>query len=271
MAAAGLILLGLAALYLFLIAPGRRRDMGAFARVRYAHRGLWDGEKPENSLPAFLAAAERGFGIETDVHITRDDQLVVFHDDSLERMCGDSRKLSDCTLGELRALRLGPTACGIPTFDEFLEAVGGRVPLLIEIKTDRRVLELCARVNERLTDYAGPYMVESFDPRAVRWYRRHRPDILRGQLTFGLPGESDHPRTAITRLLASQVVNVLGRPDFIAAEADTDHTLPLRLLRMFPAHWVAWTVRSEDRMAALKARYETQIFEGFVPGKEEKP
>ena len=264
-----LIAAGLFLLYLFLIAPRfGRRDMSAMTGRWYAHRGLWNAERPENSLPAFHAAVEGGYGIETDVHITRDNRLVVFHDDDLARMCGDSRKVADCTLEELRACRLAGTGCLIPTFDEFLTVVDGRVPLLIEIKSDKRVALLCELIDRRMSGYSGRYMIESFDPRAVRWYRKNRPDILRGQLTFGLTAPSKQPKTLITRFLASQTMNVLGRPDFIAAEAATDNSLPLRLLRLWPAHWVAWTVRSRADMARLKGRYETQIFEGFIPEEE---
>lgn len=266
-----LVAAGLFLLYLFLIAPRfRRRDMGEMGACWYAHRGLWNAERPENSLPAFRAAVESGYGIETDVHLTRDDRLVVFHDDSLKRMCGADRNIADCTLEELRACRLNGTDCLIPTLDEFLETVGGRVPLLIEIKSDKRVALLCEKLNERLNAYSGPYMIESFDPRAVQWYRRNRPDILRGQLTFGLVSPSRIPKTALSRLLASQLMNVLGRPDFIAAEAETAHSLPLRLMRLFPVHWVAWTVRSQEQMNGLRRRYNTQIFEGFIP-EERRP
>ncbi|MBQ8081267.1 MAG: glycerophosphodiester phosphodiesterase [Clostridia bacterium] len=261
-----ILLAVLAALYLFLIAPSlKKRDLGPLEGFDYAHRGLWDDERPENSLPAFRAAVAQGFGIETDVHITADDQLIVFHDDSLKRMCGVDRKIADCTLEELRRLSLKDTKETIPTFDEFLTAVGGAVPLIVEIKTDQRIALLCEKVNERLEAYDGPYCVESFDPRAVRWYRKHRPDVIRGQLTFGLVSPSKTPKTLLTRLLASQIQNVLGRPDFIAAEAITDHSLPMRLLRMFPAHWAAWTVRSQAQMDQLRGRYELQIFEKFVP------
>ncbi len=269
--AALLIAAGLAALYLFLIAPRfRRRPMGALGKVWYAHRGLWNDELPENSLPAFRAAVGGGFGIETDVHLTKDEQLVIFHDDWLDRMCGVHRRITDCTLEELRACRLKGTGFGIPTLDEFLDTVAARTPLLIEIKTGPRVPRLCELLNERLTRYAGAYMIESFDPRAVRWYRRHRPDILRGQLTFGLTASSAVTRNSVTRLLATQAVNALGRPDFIAVEAASDRSLPLRLVRMFRAHWVAWTVRSQSQMDQLRPRYDTQIFEGFVP-REDHP
>ncbi len=263
-----LILIALCVLYLFLIAPRvPRRPLNGLEGL-YAHRGLWNEERPENSLPAFRAAVDAGFGIETDVHITKDNQLVVFHDDSLQRMCGDGRNLPDCTLAELRQLRLAGSAEKIPTFDEFLETVNGKVPLVIEIKTDRRITLLCEQVNERLSRYAGSYCIESFDPRAVRWYKKHRPDIIRGQLTFGLVKPSKMPKTLLLRLLASQIGNALGRPDFMACEHETDHSVPLRLVRLFRPHLAAWTVRSREDMDRLKGRYEIQIFEKFVPERQ---
>ena len=260
------ILPALCCLYLFLLAtrlPGRPMD--GFPGL-YAHRGLWNEDRPENSLPAFRAAVENGYGIELDVHITADDKLVVFHDDDLKRMCGDDRMLADCTLAQLRELRLKNTEETIPTFDEFLETVNGRVPLVVEIKTDKRVILLCEKINERLSRYSGPYCVESFDPRAVRWYKKHRPDIIRGQLTFGLGKSSDTPRNVLTYLLSSQLVNVLGRPDFIAADHTTEHTLPQRLTRaVFRPHLAAWTIRSQEDLDRLSGNHEILIFEKFIP------
>ena len=157
--------------FAFLVAPGRatRAQKAPFLCRNYAHRGLHteDGSVPENSLPAFRAAAEAGYAVEMDVHLTADDQLVVFHDDTLERMCGVQGVIDDFTLAELRALRLGKTDCVIPTFAEALEALGGRVPLLLEIKRGHDNRRLCALTLEALRTYTGPYCVESFDPTAV--------------------------------------------------------------------------------------------------------
>ena len=173
--------------FAFLVAPGRatRAQKAPFLCRNYAHRGLHteDGSVPENSLPAFRAAAEAGYAVEMDVHLTADDQLVVFHDDTLERMCGVQGVIDDFTLAELRALRLGKTDCVIPTFAEALEALGGRVPLLLEVKRGHDNRRLCALTLEALRTYTGPYCVESFDPTIVAWFRRNAPDILRGQLS----------------------------------------------------------------------------------------
>lgn len=206
--------------FAFLVAPGRatRAQKAPFLCRNYAHRGLHteDGSVPENSLPAFRAAAEAGYAVEMDVHLTADDRLVVFHDDTLERMCGVQGVIDDFTLAELRALRLGKTECVIPTFAEALEALGGRVPLLLEVKRGHDNRRLCALTLEALRTYTGPYCVESFDPTIVAWFRRNAPDILRGQL-------SQPPKeygTALSKpaaaIVGNVLTNVIARPQFIA-------------------------------------------------------
>ena len=256
----------LAAAYLFLIRPRLpRRDMGPLLGHDYAHRGLWDASIPENSLPAFRAAAEGGFGIETDVRMTRDGELVLFHDAGLARMCGIGRQVSDCTLRELWPCRLAGTDEPIPTLNGLLEAVDGRVPLILEIKPDRRVNELCGKVYARMQAYGGPWCMESFHPLAVRWFRQNAPEVIRGQLAYGLRGGEAHPRTALSLGLAALLPNALGRPDFIAHEAESDRTPAMALMRRLRPWLAAWTVRSQQDMDALRARYDLQIFEGFVP------
>ena len=168
--------------FAFLVAPGRatRAQKAPFLCRNYAHRGLHteDGSVPENSLPAFRAAAEAGYAVEMDVHLTADDRLVVFHDDTLERMCGVQGVIDDFTLAELRALRLGKTDCVIPTFAEALEALGGRVPLLLEIKRGHDNRRLCALTLEALRTYTGPLLrreLRSHDRRMVPAQRTRHP------------------------------------------------------------------------------------------------
>lgn len=252
--------------YLFLILPALpRRSIRPLAGWDYAHRGLWNAARPENSLAAFQSAVEHRFGIEMDVRLTADDRLVVFHDDGLGRMCGVEKPVRECALAELRTFRLHGTSEGIPTFEEVLTLVDGRAPLIIELKADKHVELLCEKVWERLQGYTGAYCVESFHPLAVRWFRRHAPQVIRGQLAFGLRGADSSRRTWLYRGLASLAVNVAGRPDFVAYEADTAHNLPMALMRLLRPWLVCWTVRSQQAMDALRGRYDLQIFEGFVP------
>lgn len=266
---AGVLLaaVALGAIYAFLVCPRvPRRSLGKLAGRDYAHRGLWNAQRPENSLPAFAAAAEAGYGIELDVHLTRDDVLVVFHDDTLERMCGVPDRVEEKTLKELQQLRLSGSGESIPTLDQVLETVAGRVPLIVEIKADKRLTELCRRTRERLRAYGGAYCVESFHPLAVRWFRKNAPEVIRGQLAYGLGMKRAQGKRngALDLFLASLIGNTLGRPDFVAYD-EASAGLPPRLTRLMGAHPVAWTVRDPARMRALRKCYELQIFEGFLP------
>ena len=128
------ILLLLIGAFLFCIAPRRPRDTETFKQTLFAHRGLHTkgNELPENSLAAFRAAAEQGYMIENDIHLTADGEVVVFHDSSLKRMCGVAGRIEQMTLAELKKCCLQGTEEQIPTLQECLDTVDGRVPLLIE-------------------------------------------------------------------------------------------------------------------------------------------
>ena len=259
--------------YLFLIAPNvRKRKLRCPALIghAYAHRGLHDekGGIPENSLPAFRRAIIRGYGIELDVHLTRDGKLVVFHDQSLQRMCRDERDICDLSLEEIRALTLGETKEKIPTLDEVLSLVDGRAPLIIELKSDGKWGDcaLPAALHERMQAYSGPYCVESFDPMMLRWYKKHAPQVIRGQLAFDqrvIKGEYRH----VIMFAASHLLfNCLSRPDFVAYQYQCQKNLSFRVQRaLFRPMLAAWTVRSKEDYQALQSQFDLQIFEAFEP------
>lgn len=266
-----LLVLAFAGLYVWLLAPNLpRRDIRRLATRDYAHRGLWNEERPENTLSAFEAAVEGGFGIELDVHMTADGHLVVHHDNNLERMCGADVTIGWSTLETVRACRVAETEEMVPLFDEVLEAVDGRVPLIVEVKVEQNVAPLCRAVYERMLSYKGAWCVESFDPRAVQWFRKNAPEVIRGQLAFSRIGKGKDMKEKLRNLaIASLLQNVLGRPDFVAYEAATEseNSIPMRVLRRMKPWMVAWTVRSQADMDRLRSSYNLQIFEGFVPRK----
>ena len=239
-----IILIVLILLYVFLLIPRLpRRDMSALTKVDYAHRGLWNAQRPENSLSAFRSAVDAG--------------------------CGVDRRIAQSTLAEVRACHLSGTDEVVPTFDEVLEAVGGRVPLIVELKVEQNVDSLCSAVRERMQRYNGLWCMESFDPRAVQWFRKNAPEIIRGQLAFGLGGEAAHkgvkPLTAF--FISTLMQHVLSRPDFLAYEAISEHglNLPMRLVRLMRPWMVAWTIRSQEALDHTRGKYDIAIFEGFVP------
>ena len=263
---AGGVVLALVVVYLFLIktAPVKRAAMERYGKT-FAHRGLWDADAPENSLAAFEKAVSAGYGIEFDIHKTRDGHVVVFHDDTLTRMCGVDGKVEDKTLDELRALRLLGTEQGIPTLQELLALVDGRVPLLVELKGESVETGLCPVANEILSGYTGDYLVESFNPMLLRWYKKHRPDVMRGQLFCNL-NNGRHIKKVVYSMISVLLTNVLARPHFLARGLDSERNPSFLICKhVFGAPSYVWTVRKPEQMP--KDAQEGMIFEGLVPKK----
>ena len=263
------VLLVLAALLLFLEMPALRRHPDrAHIQGRYiAHRGLHDQtpDTPENSLAAFRAAVERGYAIENDIHLTADGQVVVFHDDTLDRMCGVPGRPEEKTLAQRKELSLAGTAEKIPTLQECLDAVDGQVPLLVEMKCEDLGVHVCEKADELLKNYRGNYVMESFNPFALLWYRRHRPEICRGQLSMNFQRQEGtyDPQQLIARHL---LTNFLSKPDFIAYDIRDKEALSKNICRKwFHCPSVAWTVRSAGELRKVKPYYDAFIFEGFRP------
>ena len=242
------LLLGAAAAVLtplWLAAPGSasRRQKAPFMGVNFAHRGLHarDRSVPENSLEAFRLAVRAGYGIELDVQLSRDGQVVVFHDDTLERVCGVQKRVEELSCAELRALRLCGSEHGIPLLSEVLAAVRGGSPLIVELKSGKRWRELCEKTYAMLEDYRGEVCVESFNPFIVAWFRFHGRDLLRGQLAMPL---REYRKAGIDRvrsfLMSNALYNVLARPQFIAYQIGR-RPLMVRLSELLGAMRFGWT------------------------------
>ena len=258
-------LLLLVFLYLFMIAPRmlRKPERGAFYGVHYAHRGLHDNdsEAPENSLEAFRRAVESGYGIEFDVQLSKDGIPVVFHDASLKRMCGIDGNVWEYTLEELSKIRLANSEQTIPTFEQVLGVIDGKVPIIIEYKMDRVDTKVCELGNQILQKYQGPYCVESFHPLAVYWYRKNRPDVMRGQLSenFAKRGKKQLHLRMMTYLLT----NSLTRPDFIAYNHEDVNNVSRNLCRWLGGLSVAYTIKNREQYQRAKDRFDLFIFDSF--------
>lgn len=266
----GMLPLAAASTYLYLLAPNKdRRDrLAAFEKQYIAHRGLFDNEGgiPENSLPAFRRAVANGYGIELDVQMTRDHKLVVFHDESLKRMCGVEKLLHQCTYEELMQYELLDSGEKIPLYSEVLKVINGKVPLIMEIKSEgdwRTTTLLTARMMDR---YRGLYCMESFHPRSVEWFRRHRPEVIRGQLASDYFRDGTKKNTIGRFVLTNLMMNCFSRPDFIAYNHKYNNQFSYRLLRkLFPVENVAWTIRSQEEMEKAKKICQVFIFDSFIP------
>ena len=261
----------LAGTYLFASFPGIRKKKKCQPLMKwdYAHRGLHDKSKgiPENSLTAFRRAADHGYGMELDVRITSDDHLVIMHDPNVKRMCGLDKKVIDMTLDELRSLRLSGTDEKIPLFSEVLQAVDGRVPLIIEIKdeTKNTYPHLCGLVWNELKYYKGIYCIESFHPGVVRWFKQNHPEVIRGQLSCR-PQKNDAVNHFLFLMVTHLLSNCLTRPDFIAY-CYRDVRIPAFLLNrhLFRPAIVLWTIPSRQEYERCRRKADLLIFENFTP------
>ncbi len=228
------------------------------ARGPFAHRGLWSPDgPPENSLAAFEAAAEAGYGMELDVRLSADDEAIVFHDETLDRMTGVRGAVRDRPSDALAAVRLRTSEETIPTLSQALATVAGRTPVLVELKTrqgDEGPLE--RRVAELLSDYAGPAAVLSFNPVALAVVADAAPSLLRGL--------NSAPHVTFD----AEVVASGGPPPLAGLDQARPHFLSLGkalLTGARPHHLpiVGWTIRSRDELLQVEAACDTVMFEGF--------
>lgn len=262
-----IVLVVLALLYVFLIAPRmfNRPDMSGLTGYHYAHRGYFDNDSaaPENSMAAFRAAIDAGYGIELDVQMSADGVPMVFHDGDLERMCGVSGKIWEYTCAELQQMRLLDTEETIPTFGEVLELIAGQVPVIVEYKLDRVNTDVCQAGNALLQNYEGDYCIQCFHPLALMWYKKNAPEVVRGQLSQSFWEEEKYHGDALYALLSYMPENVVTRPDYIAYQFDDADNLSFRLCRAMGAKTAAWTLRDPADYEIAKEDFDLFIFDSF--------
>lgn len=269
-----IILILLLLLELFALLTVCRRGhshMALLRKYRYAHRGYHrTNVVPENSAAAFREAIRRGFGCELDVHLMKDGHLAVIHDASLLRTAGADVYVEDLTAAELSQYCLEGTQERIPLLEEILplfEESG--LPLVVELKAERGNHDALAEAACAVLDeFRVLYCVESFDPRCLRWLKKNRPEIVRGQLSENFLRRSDggsQPRILLWAL-GKLLTNCLAKPDFIAYRfADRDNFC-LRWCRWFyKVQEFNWTITTKEEMREAESAGNSVIFQDFDP------
>lgn len=257
-----IIILAISFLLLVLAVMGRTGHPGLknLQGWRYAHRGLHGEGVPENSMAAFRAALESGYGIELDIHLLKDGTLAVMHDSALKRTSGCDGNIEDLTAEQLKDYRLQGTEETIPLFQEVLDLYAGKAPLIIELKAaggNHNALTKAAC--ELLEGYTGMYCMESFDPRCVLWLKKNRPDIIRGQLSENFLANNRTMPWLLRFALTFNLGNLATQPDFIAYKFSDRKTLTNAITRKFwGVQGVSWTLRSMEE-------YNTAVQEGWIP------
>jgi len=230
-----------------------------------AHRGLHNKEVPENSMAAFSKAIENNYSIELDVHLSKDGIPVVFHDESLERMTGSRGKVSQYILSSLKKLTLEETEERIPTLNEVLEFVDGRVPIIVELKVTHHNGELEAQVMKSLYQYKGDFAIQSFNPLTLRWIREHYPNTVLGLLTT-----SDFSSTELglgkKKVLQYMAFAPIIRPDYIGLDYKTFNIAQYYLIKLLThGKIIFWTIDDLKLYEESRELCDNIIFEGFIP------
>lgn len=265
-----LLLLIIFIIYLWLVMPclDRRAEVQEFLNVFYAHRGLHDNKKgiPENSLAAFQEAIKFGYGIELDVLLTKDNVPVVVHDNNLKRLCGVNKKVSNSTYEEIFGLRLLDTNQHIPKLVDVLELVNNKVILLVELKTSVDIKRNCSQIADVLDSYSGRYCVCSFNPFMMKWFRKNRTEVIRGQIATDF-FKSKSKRNFISKCFSSfLLLNFISRPDYISYNIKYKDNLALRINKtLLNTPLFGWTIRTQGELDNVKKFFDSYIFENFLP------
>ncbi len=246
-------------------APSDRIRKADWVAGHYAHRGLYrkDQTIPENSIAAFQQAIDHQFGIELDLQSTKDGVVMVFHDDSLKRLCGVDRMLEEINYDEVLSMRLSKTDQLIPRFSDVLCQVNGQVVLIIEIKTTKRRKETVEQVMKLLKEYKGNFVLCSFDPLILKELKSHYPRVLRGQLTHYYMDDKSKPLWQRI-MLQYCMFNFLTRPDFISIRYD-QLNFSYRLSRILKTYGFGWPLSSQTQEDSLSDQFEVIIFEHYLP------
>lgn len=256
------------AAFLFLIKPNKHRsEMDLYKNVRFAHRGLHSEKIPENSMEAFALAVDNGYGIELDVRVSSDGELMVFHDETLDRMTSAKGKFVEYTAEELKKIKLLGTENTIPTFCEVLELVDGKVPLLVEIKEFGNSYPATEKCAEILKEYKGPFIVESFNPLALGKLKKLAPEFMRGFLSQDF-SDNKELKSVKYRILKNMLFNFICRPDFIAYRHSDYNVRAFKFIKKYfkKTPLIAWTVESkEDDYLAIKNGFSGVIFQYYEP------
>ncbi len=238
-----------------------------------AHRGLHDAAAGviENTLGAASRAVEKRYNIEVDLLLSADEEIVVFHDDTLDRLTTATGRVDRRTMAELREIPIKGTSDRIPTLDDLLRTVDGRVGLCLELKSEfprRPDDRLVARVAEKLAAYRGPVVTKSFDPEVVAAANRIMPEIAHGIVADSATNLEYYARfTRIERFALRHLLHApRTRPKFVSyCVRDLPAPGPWLARKVFGLPVISWTVKSEEARRRVLAHADQIVFEGFDP------
>ena len=220
------------------------------------HRGKHDDKIKENTIEAFKGAIEDNLAIEYDVRITKDNKVVVCHDDSLKRVFDIDKKISECTYEEIK----GYTNNQVPLFEDVLKLVDNKIGMVIELKSTG-VGKLEEMVYNILKGYEGRYVIESFNPMSLRYFKKKNPSIIRGQLSYNY--KNSKYNFVFKTFLSKMWFNIFSNPHFISYGIDDYDVKVLAKYRKKGYFIIGWTYKNEDQKEELSKVFDNMIMEGL--------
>lgn len=211
-----------------------------------AHRGIHNNiDIPENSLKAIKEALKENIPIEIDVQLTKDNQLIVFHDDDLKRMTNTNELVYNKTLAEIKKLKLLNTNENIPTLDEILKITNNQVLLFIEIKHTKKIELVCKTLVNNLNSYGNNYVIKSFDPKIIHWFKKNKPNITRGLIMM------KHKKNIKNIILNNDLILHYCKPDFISISTKLYKTKRFqKISTKIPT--ILWTIKGYSEIINLQ-------------------
>lgn len=233
------------------------------ATTPIAHRGLYNEKYPENSLAAFKNAVKNKLPLELDVSCLADGTPVVFHDQKLARMTGKDGFISLLKYEEVSKLTLAGTKERIPTLKEALSVIDGKVPVLIEIKNYGKVGLIEKEVWKVLQGYGGEYIIASFNPYTLEWFKKNAPNVKRGQFSSFF---KDREITGIKRFALKRMMlnKKVSEPNVILYNGND---LPNRYVKKYVGKLpiIAFEIHSEEDEKKVRSHANNIIFDNYIP------
>lgn len=234
--------------------------MKLFKNRFIAHRGLHKNKMiPENSMLAFKAAIEKNYAIEFDINITKDNQIVVFHDDDLNRLCNKRENIEDVSYDFLKDLNLYESNEKIPLLKELLDEVAGKIPLIIEIKKHKNIGLLENILLEMLKEYKGEYFICSFEKDILLWLEKNKPKEIRGLIFESLPIKFKKYEK-----IAFLYKYFKSKADFISLEDKLIDSSIYDFCKKKELDIVVWTIKDKKSFQNIDKKVSAVIFENFI-------
>lgn len=239
-----------------------KKDLSFLKENLIVHRGLHNINKgiPENSIESFKEAIKNNYIIELDIHLLKDNNIVVFHDDDLKRMTGVNKIIKDTTYEEIKNLKLQNTDNYIPLFKDVLKIIAGKVPIIIELKNDNKYGKLEKEMMNLLKDYKGKYVIKSFSPFTLIWFKKNYPDVIRGQLSYNFKRKKIN--IVYKYVCKNMLFNFITKPDFISYGIKS---MPNKRINKFKdkIFIIGWTIRNKKDLEKAKKYCDNFICENL--------